>query len=291
MNYGIILVGTNINPLIISLNNMFDNNVEKIFLLATPKENYEKSTENFCDRTIEIFKNKDLKKILIDKSNINLIKKSIDNGVLKVIEEDKDLDKKIFLDFTGGTKIQSAFIKEYLGFKNKDNANYTELYVDGDSKKIITKIAGNVNCCYNPINELSMANDNNVIKIISNIKGYEYNKEENSIKDLKTNVKYKFDYIGIKDFKLYFRRKLKYKLGKYIEANKDYENKGKAKLELFQTIIDAEIIGEDFCKIEIIVPDNKDEYRKVLKNQLLGIRKEGLEKRITFKNEIEEEEK
>ena len=93
MNYGIILVGTNINPLVISLNNMFDNNVEKIFLLATPKENYEKSTENFCDRTIEIFKDKNLKKILIDKSNINLIKKSIDNEVLKVIEEDKDLVK------------------------------------------------------------------------------------------------------------------------------------------------------------------------------------------------------
>ena len=65
MNYGIILVGTNINPLVISLNNMFDNNVEKIFLLATPKENYEKSTENFCDRTIKIFKDKNLKKILI----------------------------------------------------------------------------------------------------------------------------------------------------------------------------------------------------------------------------------
>ena len=169
MNYGIILVGTNINPLVISLNNMFDNNVEKIFLLATSKEKNEKFTENFCDRTIEIFNDKDLKKILIDKSNINLIKKSIDNEILKVIEEDKDLDKKIFLDFTGGTKIQSAFIKEYIEFKNKDNINYSELYVDGDSGKIITKISGETTCRYYPIKELSMANNINTIKIISNI--------------------------------------------------------------------------------------------------------------------------
>lgn len=291
MNYGIILVGTNINPLVISLNNMFDNNVEKIFLLATPKKNYEKSTENFCDRTIEIFCEKDLNKILIDKSNINLIKKSIDNEILKVIDEDRDLDKKIFLDFTGGTKIQSSFIKEYIGFKNKDNANYRELYVDGDSGEIITKISGETNPDHDPIKELSMANDINTIKIISNIKGYQYNQEEHSIKNLKTNVEYKFDYIGIKKFKLCFRKKLKYKLGEKIEKNNDYKNKGKVKLELFQTIIDAEIIGEDFCKIEFIVPDKKEEYRKVLPNQLLGIRKEVLDRRIKFETEVEEEEK
>lgn len=290
MNYGIILVGTNINPLIISLNNMFDNDIEKIFLIATSKENNEKSTEDFCDRTIEIFKDKLLKKVITHKTNINLIKKSIDNEILKIIEEDNDIDKKIFLDFTGGTKIQSAFIKEYIGFKNKNNINYSEFYVDGDSKEIIRKGLEDSMPVYEPIEDLSMANNSDIINIISYIKGYEYDKEKYLIRNLKTNIKYKFDYIKVENFNMCFRKKLKYKLGKYIENSKDYEGKGKVKLELFQTIINAEIIGEDFCKFEIGVPDNIEKYENVLPNQFLGIRKEWLEKRIDF-IELEEEEK
>ena len=108
---GVFIVGTSPLPIYISIKNYLENSGEKIILLATEDSEFSKGTLVYAERLKESFLGEDVEIVSIDKSNLNIIGTEIN----KIINSISSLDEssEIYLDFTGGTKLQSAFIREY----------------------------------------------------------------------------------------------------------------------------------------------------------------------------------
>ena len=135
---GVFIVGTSPLPIYISIKNYLENSGEKIILLATEDSEFSKGTLVYAERLKESFLGEDVEIVSIDKSNLNIIGTEIN----KIINSISSLDEssEIYLDFTGGTKLQSAFIREY--FENNIDTKkdtLTLVYVDGYEKTIKLK--------------------------------------------------------------------------------------------------------------------------------------------------------
>lgn len=279
--YGIVLVGTSVNPLVISIYNLMKNETQKIYLLATKDDYGKKGTEEFADRAIEIFAEKNthikFKKVLVDRSNIAKINQIVDENI--ILEIDKEEKCKIYVDYTGGTKVQSAFIREYFSSLKSSNIDISEIYINGDKKQVNEDGFDKM-----PFKMLDGANSKETIKIISEIKDYEFNDNEHLIKSRKTNFEFLFDDIDIEDYSMKFKKTMKNDIKKKKSNGKNtYEGKGKAKLELFEIISNAEKIGEEFCKITVITPKGKSKlFEEVLVKEILGIKSYEYSERLSF---------
>lgn len=269
---GIILVGTSVNPLVISLNNLWSNDIDKVYLLATKDNERVKGTEEICERAISIFKDKVIEKVIIDRSNIKIINGIVNNQILEELCVDECEEKVLYIDYTGGTKVQSACIREYLSTVKRSNLIVKELYVNGDKEKVIEDNGEReISFC-----KIEGANEKETIKIVSKLKGYEYIEEEKVLKSLNREFECKFDDVKIKDYI--------FKIYKTIDKTiKEKGGWGTVKLEIFEAIINAEKIGEKFCNIEIRCPKKEAKnYNKIL-NEMMGIKQIQYDKRIWIK--------
>lgn len=274
--YGVIIVGASVNPIIISLNNLIEKGMDKIYLLGTMDNSYAngkkiiKGTESICDRIKDIFSEIDIEKIIIDRSNIKDMKDTIDKNILSKMKERESYEKMVYLDYTGGTKIQSSFISQYFLYQNIKNFEVIDIYINSDSKKIIE---GNKQFTI-PLSKINGANSMEIIRMICKVKGFDYD----------TFID-KFESVKIEEYIIEFDVRLKNKL-----ENKN-KNKSKVKMEMFEAIYTAEKVGEEFCKINFIVPNGeKETYENTLLGEMLGIKKEQYNNRINFEDECDEEE-
>lgn len=266
---GLILIGTSINPVVISLNNFFDKNIEKIYMLATEDVKNKKGTGELCDKIIEVYPNKNLEKVIIDRSNIEEIAKEVNKKLRPIVDSQPDV--KLYFDYTGGTKIQAIFLKDYLQFKYKE-VEIEEIYINGDARKIIEKSSNNE--LKKEIKVVSGANDIATIEKISKIKGYTFDDSDKSISN-------QFENIDINDYIMNFTIKLRNKL------KGGNEGIAKVKLEVFESIYNAEKIGEEFCEVTFIVDKGRvKDYENHVKREFAGIKNLEYENRINF---IEEE--
>lgn len=269
--FAVVLVGTSIVPIITILNFLWNNQVEKVYLLGTDRENFLEGTKQFCDNLKEHYSNKDIEVKKIARSNIKDIKEVIEKEILKNIEESSSNEKQLYFDYTGGTKIQAAFIKEYLESRQINNTTIYFTYVDGENNKIKEKTSTGRSCI--ELSNIDGNSDNENISLICNVKAL-------NIDDYKKL----FEKIEMKNFKIKFF----YELKNRIEfKNNDEKGKEKVKLELFQVIYMAEKLGEEFSEIYVYVDDgNEEKYKQILSKEFLGIKYYEYKERINFCNKL-----
>ena len=274
---GVFIVGTSPLPIYISIKNYLENSGEKIILLATEDSEFSKGTLVYAKRLKEAFTEEDVEIVNIDRSNLKVIGTEID----KIINSISSLDEsvEVYLDFTGGTKLQSAFIREC--FENNIDTKkdtLTLVYVDGYEKtiKLRDKATGKDRTV--EFDDIDGATDEDEVENICRLHGYDIERQENIIQVIKNNGEFTccFDDIYIKKFNLEFVNTLQYKI------EKDDKGKGKVKLEMFKNIIHSEQIGGSFAGLELKVPEGQEDKYKKLMNEFLGIKKNIYEDRINF---------
>lgn len=274
---GVFIVGTSPLPIYISIKNYLENSGEKIILLATEDSEFSKGTLVYAERLKESFLGEDVEIVSIDKSNLNIIGTEIN----KIINSISSLDEssEIYLDFTGGTKLQSAFIREY--FENNIDTKkdtLTLVYVDGYEKTIKLKdkaTSKEIEVCFDDIDG---ADDEDEMIKICKLHGYSIEIKSSSVKAIRDDGEFScnFDDVYMKGYNLEFVSTLQYELGE-----KD-SGKGKVKLEIFKNIIHSEQIGGSFANLDLIVPEAKEEKYRKLMNEFLGIKKNIYKDRISF---------
>ena len=274
---GVFIVGTSPLPIYISIKNYLENSGEKIILLATEDSEFSKGTLVYAERVKESFLGEDVEIVSIDKSNLNIIGTEIN----KIINSISSLDEssEIYLDFTGGTKLQSAFIREY--FENNIDTKkdtLTLVYVDGYEKTIKLKdkaTSKEIEVCFDDIDG---ADDEDEMIKICKLHGYSIEIKSSSVKAIRDDGEFScnFDDVYMKGYNLEFASTLQYELGE-----KD-SGKGKVKLEIFKNIIHSEQIGGSFANLDLIVPEAKEEKYRKLMNEFLGIKKNIYKDRISF---------
>lgn len=274
---GVFIVGTSPLPIYISIKNYLENSGEKIILLATEDSEFSKGTLVYAERLKESFLGEDVEIVSIDKSNFNIIGTEIN----KIINSISSLDEssEIYLDFTGGTKLQSAFIREY--FENNIDTKkdtLTLVYVDGYEKTIKLKdkaTSKEIEVCFDDIDG---ADDEDEMIKICKLHGYSIEIKSSSVKAIRDDGEFScnFDDVYMKGYNLEFASTLQYELGE-----KD-SGKGKVKLEIFKNIIHSEQIGGSFANLDLIVPEAKEEKYRKLMNEFLGIKKNIYKDRISF---------
>lgn len=274
---GVFIVGTSPLPIYISIKNYLENSGEKIILLATEDSEFSKGTLVYAERLKESFLGEDVEIVSIDKSNLNIIGTEIN----KIINSISSLDEssEIYLDFTGGTKLQSAFIREY--FENNIDTKkdiLTLVYVDGYEKTIKLKdkaTSKEIEVCFDDIDG---ADDEDEMIKICKLHGYSIEIKSSSVKAIRDDGEFScnFDDVYMKGYNLEFASTLQYELGE-----KD-SGKGKVKLEIFKNIIHSEQIGGSFANLDLIVPEAKEEKYRKLMNEFLGIKKNIYKDRISF---------
>lgn len=274
---GVFIVGTSPLPIYISIKNYLENSGEKIILLATEDNEFSKGTLIYAKRLKEAFLEEDIEIVLIDRSKLKVIGTEVDKIINSISNSDENID--VYLDFTGGTKLQSAFIRE--SFENNINTkkdNLTIVYVDGYEKTIKLKNKATSKDSEVCFDDIEGANDEDEIIKICKLHGYNVEIENDFVNITKDNSRFScsFDEIYIKEYNLEFVSTLQNKLGK------GNGGKGKVKLEIFKNIIHSEQIGGSFAGLELIVPQGeKDKYEK-LRNEFLGIKKNIYKDRICF---------
>ena len=274
---GVFIVGTSPLPIYISIKNYLENSGEKIILLANEDSEFSKGTLVYAERLKESFLGEDVEIVSIDKSNLNIIGTEIN----KIINSISSLDEssEIYLDFTGGTKLQSAFIREY--FENNIDTKkdtLTLVYVDGYEKTIKLKdkaTSKEIEVCFDDIDG---ADDEDEMIKICKLHGYSIEIKSSSVKAIRDDGEFScnFDDVYMKGYNLEFVSTLQYELGE-----KD-SGKGKVKLEIFKNIIHSEQIGGSFANLDLIVPEAKEEKYRKLMNEFLGIKKNIYKDRISF---------
>lgn len=274
---GVFIVGTSPLPIYISIKNYLENSGEKIILLATEDSEFSRGTLVYAKRLKEAFLEEDVEIVLIDRSNL----KVIGTGIDKIINSISSLDEsvEVYLDFTGGTKLQSAFIREY--FENNIDTKkdtLTLVYVDGYEKTIKLKdkaTSKEIEVCFEDIDG---ADDEGEMIKICKLHGYSIEIGSNLAKVTRDDGEFScnFDEVYMKGYNLEFVSTLQYKLGE-----KD-SGKGKVKLEIFKNIMHSEQIGGSFAGLELIVPEGQEDKYKKLRKEFLGIKKNIYEDRINF---------
>lgn len=276
-NIGIFIIGTSPSPIYISIQNYLKNSVDKMIFLATKDDEYSKGTYIYAEKLKKIFYKNNIEIVDIDRSDL----KKIDEKVSEIIEsilQDED-SVNIYLDFTGGTKLQSAFIREKfendINFK-KDKLNL--VYVDGYDKKIHIKQKADID--YGNIifdNIKGCDEDENMIEIAS-LHGVNLELDNGSVRIVNEDGKseFTFDDIFMRKYNLEFIVSLKNKIG-----NND-SGKNKVKMEMFKNIIHAEQVGGIFSIVDFVVEEGKEDKYRRLNDEFLGIKKNVYKNRIYF---------
>lgn len=272
---GIFVVGTSPVPIYISMKYYLQSSVDKIFLLATEDDEFSKGSYVYAERLKKTFKEKeiDIEIVSIDRSNLKVINRK----VLDLINEINNYDRnvEIYLDFTGGTKLQSAFIRE--SFERNINTNNTLklVYVDGYTKKILIKenaIESEVG-----FDEIEGNDDDENIPQICKLHGFDIGIDENHVEIFRNNkqVVYNFDEIALNEYTVEFVCTLDDKI-----EQKNW--KAKLKLDMFKNIIHSEQVGGDFSILDFKVPKGKEDKYRILMKEFLGIKREIYSDRIYF---------
>lgn len=276
-NIGIFIIGTSPSPIYISIQNYLKNSVDKMIFLATKDDEYSKGTYIYAEKLKKIFYKNNIEIVDIDRSDL----KKIDEKVSKIIESISQYEDSvnIYLDFTGGTKLQSAFIREKfendINFK-KDKLNL--VYVDGYDKKIHIKQKSDID--YGNIifdNIKGCDEDENMIEIAS-LHGFNLELDNGFVRIVNEDGKseFTFDDVFMRKYNLEFTTSLKNKIG-----NND-KGKSKVKMEIFKNIIHAEQVGGSFSIIDFVVEEGKEDTYRRLNDEFLGIKKNVYKNRIYF---------
>lgn len=276
-NVGVFIVGTSPSPIYISIRNYLKESVSKIILLATEDNEYSKGTYIYAERLKKVFCEENIEIVLIDRSNLKIISGKVD-AIIEKISEDKG-EVSVYLDFTGGTKLQSAFIRERfeegINYK-KDNLNL--VYVDGYAKKINIKEKNKLEPNEVMFDNIDGCDDDEKMQEICFLHGYNLDINDEIVQVISEDEKnvFIFDDIIMKNYDLEFICTLKNKLGK-----KD-DGKNKVKLEMFKNIIHSEQIGGSLSIINFQVPEGREENYRKLKDEFLGIKRNIYANRIYF---------
>lgn len=270
-NIGVFIVGTSPLPIYISMKHYLKKSVDKVYLLATKDDEFSKGTVDYANKIKAAFSEVDIEIIFIDRSNLKVINKE----VTALIEEINNIytDAEVYLDFTGGTKLQSAVIREKFENYMKDTTRLKLVYVDGYTKKIIIK--ENNNTIHVEFSDIDGNDEEENISEICKLHGYLFDNNGNEIiiTSERNEVKYKFDSIEIEEYTLTLVNTLK---------NKIEDGKAKVKLEMFEKVIKSEKVGGAFAVVHFKVDEKKIDKYELLKDEFLGIKKDIYEDRVCF---------
>lgn len=270
---GVFVVGTSPLPIYISMKYYLQSSVDKIFLLATEDDEFSKGSYVYAERLKKTFEEIEIEIVSIDRSNLKVINRK----VLDLINEINNYDRnvEIYLDFTGGTKLQSAFIRE--SFERNINTNNTLklVYVDGYTKKILIKenaIESEVG-----FDEIEGNDDDENIPQICKLHGFDIVIDENNVEIFRNNkqVVYNFDEIALNEYTVEFVCTLDDKI-------EQKNGKAKLKLDMFKNIIHSEQVGGDFSILDFKVSKGKEDKYRILMKEFLGIKREIYSDRIYF---------
>lgn len=276
-NVGIFIIGTSPAPIYISIQSYLKNSVDKMIFLATKDDEYSKGTYIYAEKLKKIFYKNNIEIVDIDRSDLKKIDEKI-NNIIENITQDED-SVNVYLDFTGGTKLQSAFIRE--SFENNINFKKDRLnlvYVDGYDKKIRIKQKDDIN--YKTIrfdNIKGCDEDDNMIEIAL-LHGFNLDFDNGIVKAINEDGKseFVFDDVYMREYNLEFTTSLQNKIGD------NGSRKNKVKLEIFKNIIHAEQVGGSFSILDFTVEDGKEEVYRKLMDEFLGIKKNVYKNRIYF---------
>lgn len=276
-NVGIFIIGTSPAPIYISIQSYLKNSVDKMIFLATKDDEYSKGTYIYAEKLKRIFYKNNIEIVDIDRSDLKKIDEKV-NNIIENITQDED-SVNVYLDFTGGTKLQSAFIRE--SFENNINFKKDRLnlvYVDGYDKKIRIKQKDDIN--YKTIrfdNIKGCDEDDNMIEIAL-LHGFNLDFDNGIVKAINEEGKseFVFDDVYMREYNLEFIASLQNKIGD------NGNGKNKVKLEIFKNIIHAEQVGGSFSILDFTVEDGKEEVYRKLMDEFLGIKKNVYKNRIYF---------
>lgn len=276
-NVGIFIIGTSPAPIYISIQSYLKNSVDKMIFLATKDDEYSKGTYIYAEKLKKIFYKNNIEIVDIDRSDLKKIDNKV-NNIIENIKQDED-SVNVYLDFTGGTKLQSAFIRE--SFENNINFKKDRLnlvYVDGYDKKIRIKQKDDIN--YKTIrfdNIKGCDEDDNMIEIAL-LHGFNLDFDNGIVKAINEEGKseFVFDDVYMREYNLEFTTSLQNEIGD------NGNGKNKVKLEIFKNIIHAEQVGGSFSILDFTVEDGKEEVYRKLMDEFLGIKKNVYKNRIYF---------
>ena len=276
-NVGIFIIGTSPTPIYISIQSYLKNSIDKMIFLATKDDEYSKGTYIYAEKLKRIFYKNNIEIVDIDRSDLKKIDNKV-NNIIENIKQDED-SVNVYLDFTGGTKLQSAFIRE--SFENNINFKKDRLnlvYVDGYDKKIRIKQKDDIN--YKTIrfdNIKGCDEDDNMIEIAL-LHGFNLDFDNGIVKAINEEGKseFVFDDVYMREYNLEFIASLQNKIGD------NGNGKNKVKLEIFKNIIHAEQVGGSFSILDFTVEDGKEEVYRKLMDEFLGIKKNVYKNRIYF---------
>lgn len=276
-NVGIFIIGTSPTPIYISIQSYLKNSIDKMIFLATKDDEYSKGTYIYAEKLKKIFYKNNIEIVDIDRSDLKKIDNKV-NNIIENIKQDED-SVNVYLDFTGGTKLQSAFIRE--SFENNINFKKDRLnlvYVDGYDKKIRIKQKDDIN--YKTIrfdNIKGCDEDDNMIEIAL-LHGFNLDFDNGIVKAINEEGKseFVFDDVYMREYNLEFTTSLQNEIGD------NGNGKNKVKLEIFKNIIHAEQVGGSFSILDFTVEDGKEEVYRKLMDEFLGIKKNVYKNRIYF---------
>lgn len=272
---GVFIVGTSPLPIYISMKYYLSEKVDKIYFLSTEDNEKTFGTRVFAERLKEAFNEEDIEIISIDRSDIGTIKRKLNN--LKEAVKGLDDSIKLYLDYTGGTKLQSAVIREFF---ESNSSVYEELilsYVDGYTRNIIRKLVHGERERKIKFSEIEGNEDQENIFNIAKLHGYKVVEGEKfDVLSLKEQHLFTFDNISIQDFILEFNNKFQYDIK---------GGKNKVKLELFNNLTIGERVGGIFSIFDFNVDDDKVDCYQKLRNELFGVNKKNYEDRLYFNGE------
>lgn len=272
---GVFIVGTSPLPIYISMKYYLSEKVDKIYFLSTEDNEKTFGTRVFAERLKEAFNEEDIEIISIDRSDIGTIKRKLNN--LKEAVKGLDDSIKLYLDYTGGTKLQSAVIREFF---ESNSSVYEELilsYVDGYTRNIIRKLVHDERERKIKFSEIEGNEDQENIFNIAKLHGYKVVEGEKfDVLSLKEQHLFTFDNISIQDFILEFNNKFQYDIK---------GGKNKVKLELFNNLTIGERVGGIFSIFDFNVDDDKVDCYQKLRNELFGVNKKNYEDRLYFNGE------
>lgn len=276
-NVGIFIIGTSPSPIYISIQSYLKKSVDKMIFLTTKDDEYSKGTYIYAEKLKKIFYKNNIEIVDIDRSDLKKIDEKVNNIIENITQDEESVN--IYLDFTGGTKLQSAFIRE--SFEN--NINFKKdilnlVYVDGYDKKIRIKQKDDINYKTIVFNNIKGCDEEDNMNEIALLHGFNLDFDNGIVKVVNEEGKseFVFDDIYMREYNLEFTASLQNKIGD------NGSGKNKVKLEIFKNIIHAEKVGGSFSILDFTVEDGKEEIYRKLMDEFLGIKKNVYKNRIYF---------
>lgn len=283
-NIGVFIVGTSPSPIYISIQNYLKNSSDsKIILLATNDTEIYKGTHIYAEKLKNVFKKQNIEIVHIDRSDLRVIGEKINNIIEAIKREEEKVS--VYLDFTGGTKLQSAFIREF--FESNMNFKKDELrlvYVDGYGKKITIRDRLGQGKSDITFKEIKGCDSKENMEELCYLHGFSLEFNDGYVKAISDDEKMiiKYQEVDMENYTFIFVCELENEL---LDNDK---NKGKVKLEIFENVINAEKIGGDFSHLIFdIKKKDKKKYEKLMK-EFLGIKNSIYKERIQFGEDDDE---